>query len=525
MKVMKIFVPLVVILVCFFLSGCTKPFVTSCREIATLPLDKNGQYGWTEEQAKAACADANRFLAGKMSEDKAYWEIDYTRIITTEEVLAYVKDQLDSLDLLLSYKDDENVRDINFFKGFRQGLEKQEKRLRWVEQRLRYVINYNTFVDKVGESDGDMLKKLMPYGRKAYSLRLLYPLYDLNQLKFTASYVEAAKKDGSLKLVGEFPIIEKKEFAEKIIDNTDPNKFIWKKHYRGWLIKAYKIVSANEQPMNPNIDYLEIYKAKFSSDNKDAVGFEEKFAVSGFKSAGRDSVSIFVIDYDFNAISGFSPDAVFETFINVVFGNEVYTADLLRKEVLEVLYVPPTEKEYRKKPAEKPLYVEIVKMGNIGDIKAWEEGNFTVPFSYNTTGPGKFYATLDIKWAKPATAEDKRIDGEDGLKQIDFFKVSYSKEGNVKVIEYYVPKKEYSSRDIEEGIAESNTYRIRRKNLPQVQAGVRFFSERVKFVEYEYGGRWYQILDKDGDGKFEKRRKIADPTEKSQNNGNLNMVP
>ena len=518
MKVMKIFVPLVVILVCFFLSGCTKPFVVACREIATQPLDKGGQYGWTEEQAKAACADANRFLAGKLSEDKAYWEMDYTKIITTEEVLAYVKDQLRSIDLLLSYKDEKNARDLDFFKGFRQGLEREEKRLRWVEQRLRYVINYNIFVDKVGEPDnGEAIKKLMPYGRKAYSLRLIYPISDLKQLKFTADYVEAAKKDGSLKLIGEFPIVETKEFAEKIPDRDDPNKFNWKSHYRGWLIKAYKVMPGKDQPTKSNADYIEIFKAKFNKtekNGKEFVGFEKQFAVAGFKSRGKDTVNIFVIDYDFDVIQGYSPDKIFEAFIDIIFGNEIYTNDYVRKEVLEILYNPPIAegKEYRKKPPEKPLYVEIAKMGEV-TASAWEEGDFSVPFSYAATGPGKFDLLVDIVWAKAKTPEEKRIE-EEGFKKIEFFKIAYKKEGNVKVIEYYTPKSEYSQQDIKEGTAYSETFRIRRKGQPEISADIKFFADRVKAIDYEYGGRWYRILDENNDGKFEKRRKIADPTEK-----------
>jgi len=202
----------------------------ACREIATLPFEKGGQYGWTEEQAKAACADANRFLAGKFDKEKGMWSIDYTRVITTEEVLKYIRDQEQSVDTILSYKYDENARDIDFWKGFRKGFERKEKELRWVEQRLSYVVNYNAFIDKVGEMNDGAVKKLMPHGRKAYSLRLIYPISDLKELKFTANYVESAKRDGTLVLINEFPIVELEKFAEKIINKDDPNKFIWKPH-------------------------------------------------------------------------------------------------------------------------------------------------------------------------------------------------------------------------------------------------------------------------------------------------------
>jgi hypothetical protein len=431
---------------------------------------------------------------------------------------------LKSIDVILSYQDGETVRSIDFWKDFRKGFERKEKELRWVEQRLLYVVNYNQFVNRIGGMDGEAVKKLTPHGPKAYSLRLIYPLNDIKELKFIADYVEKAKEEGTLVLVNEFPVVEQKKFAEKLIDKDDPNKFIWKSHYRGWLIKAYKVLPDKEQPIKPNIDYLEIFKAKFNKtgeNDKEFVGYEEQFAVAGFKSRGKDMVNVFVVDYDLDVVKGFSPDKIFETFINIIFGNEIYINDYTRKEVLEVLYNPPIaeEKEHRKKPLEKPLYVEIAKMGEV-TVSAWEEGDFSVPFSYSAAGPGKFNLSLEIMWEKLKDPAAKKVEEEEGLKKIEFFKVAYGKEGNVKAIEYYSPKAEYSQQDVKEGTAFSDTFRIRRKGQPEMSADAKFFTERLKAIDYEYGGRWYRIIDKDGDGRFEKRRKIAD----SQNQNNNNKI-
>ncbi len=505
----------ILLLVLCFSTGCVKSLVTTCREIAMMPADKGGQYLYTEEQAKAACAAVNRYLAGTFDKGKGYWSIDYTRVITTEEVLKYVRDQLACIDIILSYKDDETARSIDFWKGFRKGFERKEKEIRWVEQRLLYVVNYNQFIDKVGETDSETVKKLMPYGPKAYSLRLIYPANDIKELKFTASYIEKAKKDGTLVLVNEFPVVEQKKFAEKIVDKDDPNKFTWKSHYRGWLIKAYKIMPQKEQPTKANIDYLEIYKAKFADTGQGRKfdAFEQEFVISGFKAGDKEGVNIFVVDYDWEAIKGFSPDKIFETYVDVIFGNEIYTVENLRKEILEVLYNPPIaeQKEYRKKPPQKPLFVEVVKMGEV-TVDLWEksEEGFIIPFSYSTQGPGKFDVSLEIEWKKAKDAAEKKIEEERGLKQIEFFKQILKKGLAVKIIEYYIPKKEYGKRDVKEGVALYNTIRIRRQDEPQEEADIKYFGNRLQMIDYEYGGRWYRILDKDGDGKFEKRQKIAD---------------
>lgn len=523
----KVGILFVLLFILCFGSGCTKSFVMACREMA---VEEGGGFQYTQDQAKAACADANRFLAGTFDKDKGFWSMDYTRVISTEEVLTYVQDQLKSIDILLSYDYPENARDIDFWKGFRRGFERKEKELRWVEQRLLYVVNYNQFVDKVGEKDGETVKKLMPYGRKAYSLRLIYPLNEIKELKFTADYVESAKKDGALVLVNEFPIVEQKKFSEKIIDKDDPNKFSWRSHHRGWLIRAYKILPQKEQPVKANIDYLEIYKAKFSpgaDDGKKFESFEEQFAVSGFKAGDKEGVNIFVIDYDWEAIKGFSPDKVLETYVNIIFGNEIYTIESLKREVLEVLYNPPIaeQKEYRKKPPEKPLFVEVAKMGEV-TVELWETSaeGFAVPFLYSSQGPGKLDVSFEISWRKPMNGKDEQVESEHGLKQIEVFKQIFKKGSVVKVVEYYTPKDEYAKRSIKEGMALYNIIRIRRKDKPQEEADIRYFADKLRTIDYEYGGRWYRILDKDGDGKFEKRQKIADSQNKNGNNSVNGML-
>lgn len=489
--------------------SCTMPFVNSCRNLAQDPKE---EWGYSAEQAKAACEDANRFLAGKFDADKGIWEIDYTKILTLEDVAKYLKDQLASIDVMLSYKHDDLAREIDFFKGLRPGLEGEEKNLKWVLQRINYFINYNEFAEAVGESPAnkEILGKLMPYGRKAYSLRLLYPIYDLKKLTFAADYVESAKKAGILKQVSEFPIVKKKEFAEKIINKDDPNKFTWKKHYRGWLIKGYKIVPGGETPANPNVDYLEIYKAKFSDADAKFEGYEKDFVVSGFKSKGKGAVDLFVINYNLDGLKEFTPDKIFSTLVEVVYGDEIYVNESLRQEILEVLYDPPVAqvKEYRKKPPEKPLYIEIAKMGEV-NVEMWENGTFSVPFGYSDKGPAKFHTKLDIKWVVP---KDPKMEDEGGLKRIEFFKIKYSIGGNIKVVEYYAPKSEFAEKNIKEGRVGYDTFVIRRVGFPENSADVKFFADKIRMIDYEYGGRWYRILDKDGDGVFEKMRKIANPS-------------
>jgi len=527
LRLKKLFLFLFLILVLVFTTSCVKSLVQSCRELATKPLEKEGIYGFTEEQAKAACAYGNRFIAGKFDKDTKLWSIDYANFITIEDVLKYVDDSLLSTDQLLSYEDKYMVRWIDFFEGFREALEKQEDQKRWVKARLTYVKNYNKFVDEVGEIDSGGVKKLLPHGRKAYSLRLFYPQNTLRELRFVADYIESAKANDNLQLVNQFTFLDQKEFAEKIVEKDDIAKFKWKEHHRGWLIKAYKICTDGEPPIKSDIDYLEVYTANFKkvAGSTEFDSFNENFVVSGFKSKDSETVNIFVVDYDYSQVVGFSPDNILKFYDKITKGNELYEEEGLKTALLDVHYDPPVaeEKEHRKKPQQKPLYVEVVKMGQVSDkIKLWEENEkgFTVPFKYSAHDPGKFEIETKVHWKKPETPEEKEILKNRDLKQIEYFKMFYKKgftlNASVKVIEYYIPKEQYSKRDVKSFYSYSGQITIQRLDQPEEKASIKYFSEKVEAIDYEHGDRWYRIYDEDGDGVYEKRRKIANPNEQKK---------
>src|SRR3989338_4171160 len=221
---------LLTFLLVFILGGCVTPFYVACLKAAS---DPNGKFKYTEDKARVACSSkevisyAYTHLLVR-DKEKNTWELNPNGVLT-EHVEGVLRDQVRSLNSLLSYQDREGADFIDFFKGFREGLGKEEAIALELLRRLNYVKTYNEFTDLVGELSPDLRPKelayFFPVGRKFYSMRVLYPRKSLKNISFTAEYLEVAKRDGNLKLVDTFDVAGVQEFAKKIPDLYDPNDF------------------------------------------------------------------------------------------------------------------------------------------------------------------------------------------------------------------------------------------------------------------------------------------------------------
>lgn len=496
--------------------GCAKPFIVSCRDAAVNP---DGEWKYTARQAAVACDRAQLYAGEQLfsfNKEKKIWELNPNGLLTSD-LEKVMQDQVRSLDVLLSYKDKESADWIDWFPGFRKGLEREEQVALEILRRLNFVKAYNEFTDAVGELPEKLQSKEIPYffpnGRKFYSMRLLYPQLAkrLDAIPFTAEYLEVAKREGTMKLVDEFGLTSKREFAKKVPDLQDPNEFTWKKQEMGWVVKSYKVMSDKEKPNDNVVHYIEIYR-RMESGNTEAIP-----AVRGFMAAGSTKVTVFVIDYDREGELGHGkPDEVAKTFADIASGNDIYDNTILRDKLLTSLYDSPQanhrENPERRKPKTKEIYTAIVKMGEV-QVDAWEKCGepCTVPFDYKT-----LVQNAEVMLIPPKTLEEKKTAEREKLLQIGAFIREFKQDGTVVVREYWIPKKQYAGRDIiHPAIALSDTYTIRRKGGQEERAGVEYFGERIKMIDYSYGGKWFRMVDEDGDGNFEKKKAIATPASAS----------
>lgn len=490
----------------FLISACATPTFQVCRQAAVSQAE---EWKYTQRQAEVACERVVLKKSAKLNKEKETWEINPSAL-SVEDQKRVLEDRVKSLDEILSYKDREFSDLVDWFKGMRQGLEKEEKIALWLLRRIKFVHTFNEFTDLVGELPKEMLGQeaeyFMPYGRKTYSLRMLYPSRNLERIPFTAVYIETAKKEGILSKIDSFYITDYQKYSKKLENLRDPNEFSWEKRQRGWKVDSYKIMQETDlKPGDNLVQYIEIYRV-----NEDGKS-ESLPAVRGFLAAGGQNVTVFVIDYNKEGESGFgSPDAVKNILASAVTGRELYLDATYREILFEALYdnsfASNSKRLERQRPSERPLYVEVVPMGKKITIDVWEEGNWTVPIEYLTLNK-----SLDIIYDPPKTPDEARLAEKQGVKKIFAFKREFVRDGKKIVIEIWIPKKEYSERNIAEAGA-LNVFKIRIKGGEEKSGDLEFFAERKKIVMYQFGGRWFQIIDNNGDGIFEKKKEIGDPT-------------
>lgn len=484
-----------------FLSACATPFFQSCRDLARNP-ENEWKYSEQQRQIGVACDHAMRIKAAKFDKEKGIW-IFNPDFISVEDMEKVLKDKVDSYNDLLSFRDRELADAVDWFK-MRPGLLREEKITRWLLRRINYVSTFNEFTDLVGEIPKDMLgseaEYLMPYGRKVYSLRMISPSAK-QKIPFVAEYLETAKKNNTLVKVDSFFVSDSQTYAKKVESLYDPNEFIWDKQYRGWQVDSYKVISDKERPNDNIVQHIEVFRTK---ENNKA---ESLPAMRGFLAAGGQNVSIFLMDYDKEGEQGFGdPDAVKRIFSSITTGRDLFTGS--DRDLLYALYDNQNnnlDKPERRRPPEKPVYLEIVPMDKKIDLAVWEEGNWTVPFDYSN-----FSKNLGIEFTPPKDPAEARIEEKEKLKRILAFVQEFSQYGKKVVIELWIPKKEYAERNI--ASAQSNDiFRIRRKGGEEKSGDVEFFAQYKKIINYNFGGKWFQIVDEKGNGTFNKKREIADP--------------
>lgn len=503
--------PLIVIIV-LALSACANPFVIACRDVAQ---DVKGNFKYTARQAAVACDRAQFYadphLFTKNDENKSI-------VINPNGLLAadlekVLKDEVKSLNSLLSYQNQENSDFIDWAKGFRQGLEKEEQIVLEILRRLNYVKSYNDFTDAVGELPESMQSKeftyFFPNGRKYYSMRLLYSRTDkrLEDIPFTSEYLEAAKRDGTLKLIDSFEVMSLREFAKKVPNLHDANDFSWDKQNQSWVILSYKVMSVKDKPVDNVVQYIEIYRKAIT---KNFSGAESVPAVRGYMAAGGSKVTVFVMDYDREGNPGFgSPDEVVKIFSDITTGSDLYSDPMLKDKLITSIFESPQnnikDKLDRKKPKDHQVYTSIVKMGD-APLDVWEQGIFSVPFDYKILSQN-----LELVYAPPITSEEKRLAEREKLKQIKLFIREFKQDSKVVVREHWLPKKAYSERNIAHSAALTDTIKIRKKNGIEESGEIAYFAEHVKVIDYSFGGKCSRIVDDDGSGIFKKKRAIACP--------------
>jgi hypothetical protein len=307
-------------------------------------------------------------------------------------------------------------------------------------------------------------RKTTTVEKEGYSTRLITLCDGLkDKLKLDEPSIEKAKEEGRLMLSRLYKISLATEYGEKEIE-----------------VRNYKVLNdvsfeSEEQKFNyyftPS-DYIEIAYAEEPNTP----------IVRVYKTNKETNQSYVISSTDEPGSYGFGLPSKLESII-VVDGMDWIAANLKNLFNTKVAQIDV----YKDK---KPIETHIVRAGE--KIQTWEDGEFTVPYGYSSSN---FFA--DIESDKNATEQRK-----DNLTVMKFYKKIYT---DVNVQEIFVPKPEFKV--IKSATLISDRIQVDLPLKPSVTADPAYFGT-LTYVIYKEGAVSWMLWDSNGDGKFDKRRKV-----------------
>ena len=473
----------------FALSGCAPKYATIMR-------DKGSAEGWTKEQQAVAEHFSYRLKFTTENSDATY-SVNYS-VLSNELVAKIVKERIEDLESVLDYKNSGWAPYIKAF-GLRDELERELKIFKGVHNRLRLIDNYNSFRQQMGQrSSSRPLELDLSYDVSKVFVEDVFGVYP-----FISERIDEARKNNKLKEVERLLWSANRTYGRKEQDPSDPedpNKFIWRPEEVGLEFVSYKILD-DSNPRDNTIDYIEGTRFKMTSNG---IRKESKPALKLFVPE-RNWPSVLVIDWDKEGEVGFGlPDSVESASSGLVTAESLFATTVINR------IFPVSEQEKRIPPKDPlPMVVEIAPVGRTKvDVWEYNDQGWTVPLRYKNDRADNYYAAHKIK-----DDDLPNFDHSSNNKQVDYFKKDWN--GNGAVVEYFRPKAPFDQANLVSLAVSNNRVVAVTKQGEEITGYVTSGSNRV-IQDYPYQidysendeKRW-RIVDEDGDGKYEKKRQVA----------------
>ncbi len=467
-------------------------------------LDDATSRGYTKEQALVAYYMSFRYYFARDLGDGKY-EVLFSRLplsVIEEQSNRYKTD----LSAILDYKDKEMSHYLDVH-GLRPYFEHQERIEQAIYARVVATMVFNKFQMAIGAESGSMRLSSDDDENMSgnYDPKIFVVTNFEEAMPFKVEVLAKAKAAGILKPIETVLLERSNLYKSKEPDPSDPsddNKFLWEAEKYQLEAIRYKIMDG-DKPQNNYGNYIEVFRI-FNGKK------ESQPALRAFLD-GNGGRAIVLVDRDKEGKDiGFGlPDEISSTNEDNVMTEEVF-ADLFTKK----------DSEKRIPPIEKPIQLEIVKVGET--ITAWEESKdpkgWPVPEGYKTKPLGDNY-NIKIKFAKHEMGEEHQMMP---TRKIEAIVKEWTRPGRIydpsqwQVLEYFKPKAPFDG-DIAAAyvIANESSKKLSivmpdgEEHSGLVVPSVNIFIVDKPFaVEFDFGEKRYRIEDGNGDGIFEKRKEI-----------------
>lgn len=477
------------------LSGCAQTYRDAFLKDAA-------SRGYTTRQQLAAYGYSFRPLLVEESSGTAkiaYWRLSKTRV--RKNLDSMLKD----MDSILSYDNSENALYVDTW-GLRPQLEHKEKVLEAIRARVRLAELQDQFNDLIGEipkGKGDEKLREKTFG---YDDRKIFLENDLTKANsFSLNAIEAARKDGTLKLIEEARVSLKRQFDRKEqnpANADDPNDFVWKSKEVDLQLRSYKILNADKPDDNYG-DYIEIYRI---AGNRPESWPAVRLFILNDRGKG-----MMIIDTEKAGENGYGiPD-----MIELVTGPVDAKTLLKNDRLMNLIFME--KKNNRVPPKQNPVFVEIARVGE-GPKEYWEvakdKNGWTVPVEYRNEQKSNY--NIKLAFVKPSSKQDELYS------QIKYVKKEWTLGGQTepsigRVVEYYKVNPPYNKRNLVEAnvLYLENTKKISlgfengTQEIILVLPGQnKLIEDKPAMIDYSFGQKRWRIKRDDKSQVFMKKKEI-----------------
>lgn len=505
---------LMAVLVVF--TGCKYNYNSEFEQMAA-------KEGWSKKRVLANLGESyyDRFL-----EEDTDGELTVNfAVLPKEWVRKNVEQAADDIADVLNYKNERNAAYADFF-GVRPFLEKEEKRLRVIQARVRAAELHDEFKKLTGDmvnphtnnnyygpsayGNGYGQKSEKEEGLKNGFVWKIYLPKDLNDLfDFSLDKIKVAKEKGHLKVIERSGLFISRKYDHKeqdVANLDDPNAFVWVPKSFALELIFHKIVNV-EKPANNNFDYVEVYRiTNVVTRKRESLPCIKAFSI-------YDGV-VLLVDTDKEGEPGYgSPDHV-----SKVYGLGNSRDVLSNKSLMEMLFQDRRKRD-RILPEKTSLFVEFAKVGSPVDI--WEDapGDKGWPwplFKYKNALKNNY--NVKLEW-------EKRKNGNNGptlTRKLKCAKKEWTNSSNTvpcvgAIVEHYRLKAPYDGKLISAIILHlQDTKRVEfvtADGVPELAVIVpgvnKFIEDKPYAIEYTEGERRWRIEKRDGAKVFNKRKRIS----------------